>query len=496
MNNQDIDMFKKLDTYASPTDLDQLWANIEPSLPKAPERKRILGYYWLIGMALVTVLGAAMWYASHAEAQLPRSVPSVAPLAPITVATPAEPENKVALALSKAAQADQATREQMGVRKFDPQPTTMPNKAVQLPSDGGNQRAGIRTISTSYAGIEPVAQSVTIIRENAASSTISDAQATGIAQEIGMNRTEMIADRTEIIVTEPTRATDQVQLRLISIALLPQAQTRLSHQSFLDIHKRFDPQTGCYDWSGRKGRVRPYIGVYGGAHLPMRKLESKAREFDGWATVRNSTETRLEAVNLGGFVGFQARSGFTADLGFDYLRINERFRATDVVMDTIGQVVTTAFLINAPGDTTFFQDTVKIIETTETTRTTYNRYTFFTVPIGLGYTFTTAGAFKPYFKAGMQISVGTRQKVGMLNGLNNYELFESSNANTATYPFRTKVKAAPFVQVGARIALGGSLEAFGELRYLHMRQDITTDAFGIAQRYKTVGAQVGLRIGL
>jgi outer membrane protein W len=458
MNNRDLDMFQKLNNYPSPTDLDKIWAGIEPSLPKADQRKPLAWLPWaFLGLLL---LGGAylVWTSSIENANEPK-LPEVATKNTAAASAPNIEKQKIPVEIVQLSPTAGTNTSKKGHAK----PINMPAKAEKLVS-----APSVLAQTLAFDNVATMHPSGPLALE-----TVSDDQFKGYQSSLAST-------------------TQSIEV----LASLPMRSIKLPIPMIAPDFNRPDPQTGCYDWSGRKGRLRPYVGVYGGAHIPLRSIEAKTTEFTQWAAARNATETRLEAVNLGAFFGLQAKNGLSIDAGIDYMRINERFKASDTTTTVIGQIVTTGFIVNAPGDTTFITESVDITETTVNTRTTYNRYSFVSIPIGVGYTFNQKNAVKPYVKAGAQFNLSTRQKVGMLDASGQYQLYNSSNTSASTYPFRAQIGVMPFVQVGASVALTGAFEAFGEVRYLHMLRDVTNDSFPLNQRYSTVGVQLGLRLRL
>ncbi len=463
MNNQDLDIFKKLDSYNSVVDTDKLWSGIEPALPTKPARRRgvVFWPFALIGLAL---LAGVFWFYAAQEYQV-HTASEIAKLSSTQVQTMLQqPEQKAEI--TKKTSANKTI--ECNASPFAHGQEGLVNKQEQ-----GVINSGV--LASEGLSYDDVFTSSTQ-NPTASSSEIAWAEM-AVTEQIKPQTPSTKLGLDVLMKLPPIQATVRVPFRTLSL-------------------QRPEPQTGCYDWSGLKGIFRPYLGIYAGAHLPIRKIEPKTREHDTFAASRVATEKNLESVNGGAFFGLQAKNGLSVEGGFEYLRINERFRATDSTIVQIGKVVTTGYIITAPGDTTFVLDTVDVLQTTVNTRTIYNHYSFMSIPIGVGFTFNQKAPLKPYLKGGIQINIGTRQKVGMLDSDGQYRLYKSSDFGASGFPFRTTVGILPFVQAGARVSLGGELEAFGEVRYLFMQRDITTDSFPLRQRYRAVGAQLGLRLGL
>jgi Outer membrane protein beta-barrel domain len=477
MEPNDMDnIFRQLDGHASPINADKLWAGIEPNLPQNAPRHRPFGMpLWFVGGAVGLLLVAGLYYYANQQtkASTHGAILAFASIQmPENANTPtiSSTETELEKAIMEHAQSEVALISGSSRNTYP-----MPNALVELPNEGIRVRRGIVPAINQALVADPITSEV-------------------------LTDFNQILPQTEFKPLETAQITEKTSENQVlsnkTLAQLPLVQPQLANQSRIpNIGKRPDPQTGCYDWGGGS-RLRPYMGVYVGPHLTLRSMTARAREFEAWAAQRDATENKLEAVSAGAFFGVQAKNGLSIDAGFDFLRINEKLKAVTSRKDTIGQFVTVGTIVNAPGDTTFIRDSVFVTSTTTTTQTIYNKYSFYSIPVAIGYTFPTPGRLKPYVKAGAQIGISTAQKVGLLDATGQLQTYKSSQANTAAYPFRTKMGVSPFVQAGARFTISGALEAFGEVRYLHNTRDVTHDNFGVGQRYQLIGAQVGIRLGL
>jgi hypothetical protein len=499
MNNFDLDMFKKLDTYESSINTDRLWASIEPALPKPTRRKLPVGLWWFLGASVC--VGAYLFLSRQTpiENQLKVVASNLTVPGQEVVAVGQEQSlHQVPVPVSHAAAVNtqQAENGQENVQN------TMQSISAESKPSTQQSPKEVQASSTPSKVLNPENQTLSTQTLNLNSQSQLALQSQIKSEQIGQyaTRTNGSAKITTRAFGAETHVSQSNHLGKLALTQLPITQPQLlaQRQAGLILPKRPDPQTACYDWQNRHGRIRPYVGIYGGGHMPIRSLASKEPEFDVLAAQRKDTEQVLEAVNGGVFAGLETKRGISLDAGFDYMRINEKFRGMTDVMDTLGQVVTVGVIVNAPGDTTFINDTVNVIQTTTTQQTIYNKYNFYNVPIALGFSFKTKSAVTPHIKAGVLLSVGASQKVGMLDATGQTQIYRSqdSRAGTNSFPFRNRFGASPFVQVGARVRLGGALEAFGEARYMHMTKDVTSQYFQIAQRYKTIGLQLGLRLGL
>ncbi len=276
-----------------------------------------------------------------------------------------------------------------------------------------------------------------------------------------------------------------------NLEFLPISLVFLKNKAIPAPQKEPDPSSKCYSFGGSGFSLKPYFGIYGGASYPLKTLESRTDEFEALAARRRETETVLEAVQIGGFVGMKHPSGIFGEAGAEFQRINERFDWSSTRRDTFGQIAISTIIINAPGDTTFFKDTIDLVRETKTIKKTFNNYRTLSLPIAVGFEFNRGGRFLPYLKLGAAINLTFKQKAEIADATGRSQLFISENAGT-DHPFRTKIGISPFVNVGARFHLKNGLSAFGEVRYLHHSTEITSENYPVRQKYGLPGANLGL----
>lgn len=249
------------------------------------------------------------------------------------------------------------------------------------------------------------------------------------------------------------------------------------------------PRTGCSDW-GKGPAFRPYFGLYGGAMYPLKSLSAKRTDFETIAAGRQETETVLEGVAAGAYLGMRHRSGLFGEAGLEYLRINERFDQNTVHTDTIGRIAVIGIIVHAPGDTTFISDSVAVLKETRFVKRTYNNYRFLQVPLAIGYEWPAGNGWRFYGKAGVSVNINFRQKAEILNLTGVPEKYLSEKAGPG-HPFRSRISLSPFATVGARYRLTPNLSLFAELRYLHQGGGLTAEAYPLRQQYRLPGGNVG-----
>lgn len=449
----------RLRNHPSPLDTDRLWAGIEADL--RPKKRRPLAFWWWLTALGMGAALAGLFFAwpSGGETKSPVGKPSAGNPVATLPAPPTAPASQAATS-------------------FPAHPAPAPNAPTHQ-----NQAA---TTETSRPATRPIDSKSS--RATAANSLIfneKESQTPGIAQP-------------ETTAQQPVFAKKTAAPRAdfwMDFAQLPMpggGPVASENERGIQPDQIAPPEDECYRFNGGGLRLRPYLLAYGGAHLPMRKLTTDDPEFEAAAEARRQTETVLEAVSAGGAVGLHLTRNVFAEAGAEWLRVTERFDWSRTTRDTLGKFVTTGFLVNAPGDTTFYLDSVVIVRTTATRKQTFNRYTFVNLPLAVGYSWRPGARLGVFAKAGVALNLAFQQRGELLDNQGEPQRFDSRDT-TAGHPFRSKIGLAPFAAVGLRYSLSPRLDLLGEARYQQHLTDVTAPDYPLRQRYALFGLNVGLR---
>ena len=487
---------QELNQYESPVDTERLWGAVEQAIQPGQRRPKALWFWW-IGLGLLLGTGAAgYWWAvrntpatpagekiemektSPVAGVSPNGLPSAgsaAPSSPLVSPNPSpSPTGKGAVAYTATPPLTKNSGDGHGAGT----PASLSVGRNAANSSKGTVTHTARPPFTENGGDGPEAGTTAIgpVEGNPTTGPFSAA-----------------ARRGAEAYTAPLPLRGN---RLEDIAVHTTAPFPVGEGLGLTQGPAFHPsdQTGCSKW-GKKSAFRPYFGVYGGALYPLKSLKDKTTEFEYLVNARRATETVLEGVTAGGYLGLQHWNGLSLEAGLEYQRMNERFDQTTVIKDTIGQIAVTGIIVNAPGDTTFIQDSIFVTQETRTVKQTYNNYRFLQLPLAIGYTWKTDGPWSPYVKIGAAINLRFGQKAEIISPDGTSEKYVSEDAGRADYPFRTRIGLSPFVQAGLRYRLGAHLSLFGELRYVHPGSGISAAAYPVEQRYRLPGANVGMHWG-
>ncbi|MFN4253905.1 MAG: hypothetical protein ACK4Q5_02725 [Saprospiraceae bacterium] len=448
----------RLRNHPSPLDTDRLWAGIEADL--RPKKRRPLAFWWwLTSLGLGAAL-AGLFFAwpDGGEAKSPADKPSAENPVATVPAPPVAPASHAATPPVP-----------------HPAPAAHAPTRQNLPATAENSRPAARPIGSKTSRTTAVNP---LIFNEKANQTPSVAQPETAAQppvsaeKTAAPRASFWADFAQLPMPGGGPVASENERGIQPAQIAP-------------------PEDKCYRFNGGL-RLRPYLLAYGGAHLPMRKLTTGDPEFEAAAEARRQTETVLEAISVGGAVGLHLTKNVFVEAGAEWQRVTERFDWSRTTRDTLGKFVTTGFLVNAPGDTTFYMDSVAIVRTTTTRKQTFNRYTFVHLPLAVGYSWRPRARLGAYAKAGLALNLAFQQRGEVLDLQGEPQRFDSRDT-TAGHPFRSKIGLAPFAAVGLRYGLGPRLDLLGEARYQQHLTDVTDPAYALRQRYALFGLNVGLR---
>lgn len=464
----DFEQYTKetLNHYPTPVEEERLWGNIEQALRENKRRPPVF-WFWSIGLGLLALSGLAWYYFYEKNTQPEVQQPGTTVIAQNNLENrQTKPENEKPVAPSTSGSEENARTMQQVVASQPAYTPKMHGQNTKNSTQTNNNQPGPNA-AASAEGREPATYRLATIQPNP-----SD----GFRPSDG---TLPAPDSNQTYRSEGFKPADW--------ALLPTLLRELDSANKPAISS--NTKTGCSNW-GKGPAFRPYFGVYGGAQYPIKTLTAKETEFENIAAERTETETVLEGVAAGGYLGFKHRSGLFAEGGLEYNRINERFDRTTVRTDTIGQIAVIGIIVNAPGDTTFISDSIHILEETRTMKRTFNNYRFLQIPLALGFEWRPGSHWTLYGKAGVAFNIRFRQKAEIVNLTGMPEKYVSEKPAPG-YPFRSQIGITPFVNAGARYRLTDNLSLFGELRYLHHSGEITAGNYPIRQQYKLPGLNVG-----
>jgi opacity protein-like surface antigen len=428
----------KLESYDSPVDIDRLWNSMEPKLH--PEKKKRFPF-WMTLFSLVALVGlGAFIYKSY----------------PIgSDINFANPQNEISKSEEKISEGLPITENGVISTKSNKEaiPSSFTTKNKILVADN-----------------LPVSETSSFSNSIVASSNLTEApviSSIDIQEEIQKENREKI---------ELQKLNTNFNLLNISSKELP--------SPIIFNSKKLNED--CYAFRN-KSPFTWHAGVYGGYQVPNKELKSKTSEFSYLADSRKNSETILEGVNVGAYLGAKHKSGILLEIGGEYNRINERFDWKTSRRDTI--TIIRIIPIQGGGSV---RDTSLQFREFSSQKKIYNKYSFLSVPIALGYEFNTKSKWNPYIKAGVSLNLFMDHKVAMLDIFGNPVTY-SDTENSSSTPFISQIGMSFFGTLGARYRVSPLISVFGEGRFLQQMNDITEGTYPLSQRYSLPGFNAGIQ---
>ncbi|MFK7810700.1 MAG: hypothetical protein AB8F74_23025 [Saprospiraceae bacterium] len=133
-----------------------------------------------------------------------------------------------------------------------------------------------------------------------------------------------------------------------------------------------------------------YVSVSGDIGYFYRNsiFNTNNEEFAKQLENNKKTENSLFAATTNIYIGYQHRSGFSLQFSIAYSEIKEVFNykktTTETFLDPKDEVL---YFIIDNMDTSFVMDTSKTVRTTERTVKHFNKHTFYSIPLQVGYQF-------------------------------------------------------------------------------------------------------------
>lgn len=234
-----------------------------------------------------------------------------------------------------------------------------------------------------------------------------------------------------------------------------------------------------------------YLDFYFSHEYGFRELSPKNTVLQSYASQRDSTESGQYSFSAGARISFILPSGWGVKSGINYSQINEKFSFTDpddsmtetvIVIDTV--------LINgiptAVSDTT----TTTIPGTTEIT--TYNKYRFIDIPILATYEAPLNDRWYFNVNGGVLFNLTFSQKGRFLDEAGEPVWFTSSRADRVE-AYKMSVGLSFYGSLALHYVWNDHFDLFLEPNFRYYTGSLTTEEYGLNQKYLTTGLMTGVR---
>jgi hypothetical protein len=489
---------QQLDNYGSPLEEDRLWANIDQELRPGRRRRRILVWLPLL-LLCFSIVGVGAWYL-HRLFSENRAASSTAVLAPVPVtnSNPAGGPAETPVAERPA----ENTHNPAAVAANHPHTAVLAAPTAARSASGNQGAQNNKIVLQKTPGVNPGAPKGRLqptatesgrVENNAAAAPGTVARAATTKAPETARPVDAAAPINNVLSSTDEKKPTPETIRLtIAPALLPWAGPQT-----LALPLRDDQPTAQVSWKKLlRDSVQParhlYLGLYGGVLYPLKTLKARNASGQTLQNQRRSTETILEAISGGMYVGVPLKKGFSLETGFDYTRINERFYWSKTTVDTFGIKAGLGYYIDAVGNITPIVDSVPDVRATFYEKQVFNRYELVQIPLGIGYSWQHRQRFQPYVKAGAMLNVWLRHRAEMM-GQEGVPVWHYAPGSGAQNPFRNRIGMSVYAQAGARLRLRNHLDVFGEVRYLQHLNSLTRSVYPVRQQYGLPGMQVGVQ---
>ncbi len=234
-----------------------------------------------------------------------------------------------------------------------------------------------------------------------------------------------------------------------------------------------------------------YFDFYFSHEYGFRDLNPKNPALQGYASQRDSTESGLYSFSTGTRISFILPSGWGVKSGINYSQINEKFSfkdPDDFMTETV--IVIDTVLVNgiptAVSDTT----TTTIPGTTEIT--TYNKYRFIDIPLLVTYEAPISDRWYFNVNGGVLLNLAFSQKGRFLDEAGNPVWFTSSRADRVD-AYKMSVGMSFYGSLALHYVWNDHFDLFVEPNFRYYTGSLTTEEYGLNQKYLTTGLMTGVR---
>ena len=377
--------------------------------------------------------------------------------------------------------------------------------AVESPSSSSNEVINEETLPTAESeNVRSAKSDHTPIQNATLLSGIvrndSDEPISGIGEHMKTETEEVVYEKP--VAFEPTEVprvtNNENSVKTLSLVGLGNksigldlAHTEWSVMNDLPVRKYSKGKTGCFP---TKSKLKGYVGAYAAPVYALKSLESKSLEYEEYLQRREDTESYLEGFAFGIFGGARHKNGLSLQIGAHYEQFDEKFSISETRIDTTAEYQITGYIIKSPGDTTFINDWVTIVEEFTYSKTTHNYYRFLDIPIELGYDWENGKWFYS-IQAGASLNLWFKKKGDIYDAAQN--IVDISDKNGGIQPiFKSEVGVSLMGSIGIGYKLTDAVDLFARPYYKHIVKPVSSDGYALKQKYSSAGLKLGLRLNL
>lgn len=533
---------KDMRTHQSPVDIDAIWANIEPDVDRINEEKkkkrRFIFFWWLLGITIVGFLAGLLLTKNSNELITKSSSTTETTVektttpttntteqsttnnalttdvntltenkTPTTANTAITNQNNTSNTINKSQntttsyskQSNPTTKNQSTITNIQQPPynnqQTIINSSTQqttgAPVYNYNSPTQPAYGNTPYTAPK---QPVTTQKPNQ-STVISTDQSTINKQtttaEQTTNSTTIKKGSTPSSTKAATDASNTKEIELVPVKeiqlIIPPFKPVTLHDSLMVIAKEYSNKQ--VESSPQKA-FEFLIALEGGLGYAFQSLvitNDSTPPVDD--SRRNDTETMLETTYAGIQIGAQHKSGLELLTGFSRTETTQRFDFADSIQRNFAVAHIDSIYLSVNGDTINSLTNYILTETTLYEKRIFNRYTFYDIPVSLGYHKQVGRNWRVGARAGVLINLALKTKGTIMTGPGD---FADIKANQASY-YKSKIglNYTGEVVLGRRLGKNAWLTLSPFVRYAP--KSLTVDSYEITHKQFLAGGKLGFQ---
>lgn len=534
---------KDMREHQSPVDIDAIWANIEPDVDRINEEKkkkrRFIFFWWLLGIALVGFLAGLLLTmdnnrpittsSSSTEASVVETNTQSNKTTDQTTTNNTLQNNEINALTENKNQTDKnqtdnnqidnknqnttikTNKETERTASYTAGPWNPPTTNKQTTGTSSNQQTDISSTvqqstgapiytytprqtmagTTSYTTPK---QPVTVYKSDHSTVITTNQSGNNGQTPIGTGQTTITKPKKTVLPSGSKASTEESKtqdLQLLPVKemelIIPPFRPVRLHDSLMGIAKKLSDKQP--DLAPQK-QFEFLVGLEGGIGYAFSSVGVLSDSLPlAPDSRRNETETMLETSYMGIQIGAQHKSGLELLTGFGRTEVTERFDFADSVKRNFMVQHVDSIFLSVNGDTLSSLASYILTETTLYEKRIFNRYTFYDIPISLGFHRQVNHNWRIGARAGVLVNLALKTKGTIMTGLGEFADIKTDQADY--YKSKIGLNYTGEVALGRRLGKHAWLTLSPFVRYTP--QNLTVDTYNVSHKQLLVGGKLGLQ---
>ena len=230
------------------------------------------------------------------------------------------------------------------------------------------------------------------------------------------------------------------------------------------------------------------LSISGGGSFITKTLSHKFASADAYLSLRNNTETPLEASHWRALLSVKHKTDFSLSLGLQGTYIAERFSLSDTLVEQTTEYGIIAYRYDLEGEKKAVMGNVPITKTTVTKQTVFNTYQLLDIPILLGYHHPIGKKWQVGGQAGVLMNLSMKSEGSILSET----LVPTEIAAQQGDFFKSTVGLSYYAGLFLERQLFNNLSVSLQQSVRYFPEDFTVDTNPISQKYFLVESRLGI----